>query len=58
MAGTYDYKNGSGTAYVKYVSRPDGMPEDTNEYRFTFTVSGTTLTLRVSGRDIVLSKVR
>lgn len=54
MAGTYDYANGNGTAYVKYVL---GGPEgDDNEYRFTFTVSGNTLNFNVSGRTISLEK--
>lgn len=54
MAGTYDFSNGRGTAYLKYQDRP----EDQNEYRMTFMYDGgQTLTWHVNSRDIVLSKL-
>lgn len=54
MGGTYDYANGSGTAYLKYVL--GGPQGDNNEYRHTFTVSGNTLNFNLSGRTIALQK--
>lgn len=54
MGGTYDYANGNGTAYLRYVlGGPDG---DNNEYRLTFSVSGNTMNLNYSGRTIALGK--
>lgn len=55
MSGTYEFSNGNGTAYMTYQDRPD----DTNEYRFTFTYDGgDTIIWHVSARDITLTKLQ
>ena len=50
MKGTYTYKNGSGVGLLYQEG-------DSNEYRLTFKVSGNTLTLNFSLRDIVMTKI-
>lgn len=50
MKGTYTYKDGSGVGLLYQEG-------DSNEYRLTFKVSGNTLTLNFSLRDIVMTKV-
>lgn len=53
MAGTYEYSNGKGKCYVKHTEG-----DDQNEYWLTFTVSNDVLTLKVSGRDIEMNKIK
>ena len=50
MKGTYTYKDGSGVGLLYQEG-------DSNEYRLTFKVSGNTLTLNFSLRDIVMTKI-
>lgn len=50
MKGTYTYKDGSGVGLLYQEG-------DSNEYRLTFKVSGNTLTLNFSLREIVMTKV-
>jgi uncharacterized lipoprotein YehR (DUF1307 family) len=50
MKGTYTYKDGSGVVLLYQEG-------DSNEYRLTFKVSGNTLTLNFSLRDIVMTKI-
>lgn len=50
MKGTYTYKDGSGVGLLYQEG-------DSNEYRLTFKVSGNTLTLKFSLRDIVMTKI-
>ena len=50
MKGIYTYKDGSGVGLLYQEG-------DSNEYRLTFKVSGNTLTLNFSLRDIVMTKI-
>ncbi|MBR5352535.1 MAG: hypothetical protein IK126_02395 [Bacteroidales bacterium] len=50
MKGTYTYKDGSGVGLLYQEG-------DSNEYRLTFKVSGNTLTLNFSLREIVMTKI-
>ena len=50
MKGTYTYKDGSGVGLLYQEG-------DSNEYRLTFKVSGNTLTLNFSLRDLVMTKI-
>lgn len=50
MKGTYTYKDGSGVGLLYQEG-------DSNEYRLTFKVSGNTLSLNFSLRDIVMTKI-
>ena len=50
MKGTYTYKDGSGVGLLYQEG-------ESNEYRLTFKVSGNTLTLNFSLRDIVMTKI-
>lgn len=54
MKGTYDYDGGKGKAYL-YNTYGD---DQTSEYWLTFTVSGDTMVLTYSLRDVTLTKVK